>query len=138
MLIPKYRAILKARRIDGLYLPFSREPMVCRDTSRASASSSCLIPLSFRSSSSLFFISLLSPSLYGKFAFHTLIIHVLRLMSSLLSIFTCLSSAPLQKDVGKSIFPGVFCYLLSLIIFYFASKFSSGFKSSALHTRAPK
>ena len=53
--IPKYREILKASRMDGLYRPFSREPIVCRETSKTSASSSCLIPLAFRSSSNLFF-----------------------------------------------------------------------------------
>ena len=51
----KYRAILKARMMEGLYRPFSREPMVCLETSRISASSSCLSPCSLRISSSLFF-----------------------------------------------------------------------------------
>ena len=55
MVVPKYRAILKASRMEGLYRPFSRDPMVCRDTSSASASSSCLMPRAFRSSSSRFF-----------------------------------------------------------------------------------
>ena len=40
---------------EGLYLPFSRELMVCRETPMASASSSCLIPLCFRISSNRFF-----------------------------------------------------------------------------------
>ena len=53
--ISKKRAILNARMMDGLYLPFSREPIVCLDTSKAVASSSCLIPCCFRISSSRFF-----------------------------------------------------------------------------------
>ena len=52
--MPKKRAILIAKMMDGLYLPFSREPMVCRDTANCSASSSCFIPCCFLSSSSLF------------------------------------------------------------------------------------
>ena len=55
MLVPKYRAILNASSIDGLYRPFSSEIMVWRDTSSASASSSWLSPRPRRSSSSLFF-----------------------------------------------------------------------------------
>ena len=35
MLILKYFAILNASIIDGLYRPFSSEPIVCLDTSRA-------------------------------------------------------------------------------------------------------
>lgn len=54
MLILKYRASLNANVIEGLYRPFSNEPMVCRDTSSAAASSSCLIPRSFRISSKRF------------------------------------------------------------------------------------
>ncbi len=64
MLISKYRAILKAKMIDGLYLPFSSEPIVCLDTSSSVAKSSCLMPFDFRISSNLFFnnINLLTES----------------------------------------------------------------------------
>ena len=55
MLILKYRASLNANVIEGLYRPFSNEPIVCLDTSNAAASSSCLIPRSFRISSKRFF-----------------------------------------------------------------------------------
>ena len=51
----KYAAILKAKSMDGLYLPFSKEPMVCLDTSRMFANSACVMPRSFLISSSLFF-----------------------------------------------------------------------------------
>ena len=47
--------LMKINEIEGLYRPFSNEPMVCRDTSSAAASSSCLIPRSFRISSKRFF-----------------------------------------------------------------------------------
>ena len=50
----KNLAILNANIMDGLYLPFSKDPTVCLDTSRAFASSSCVIPFAFRISSSLF------------------------------------------------------------------------------------
>ena len=55
MVKPKYLAILKAKIIEGLYLPFSKEPIVCLDTSRIEANSSCVIPFAFLISSSLFF-----------------------------------------------------------------------------------
>ena len=55
ILNPKYRAILKAKIIEGLYRPFSNEPIVCLDTSRAEAKSSCFIPFALRISSNLFF-----------------------------------------------------------------------------------
>ena len=55
MLMWKYLAILKANMIEGLYRPFSKEPIVWRDTSSALAKSSCLIPLCFRNSSNRFF-----------------------------------------------------------------------------------
>ena len=55
MLCPKYRDILKASRIEGLYRPFSRELMVWRETSSRAASSSWVIPSAFHSSSSRFF-----------------------------------------------------------------------------------
>ena len=71
MVFPKYLAILNARIMDGLYLPFSSEPMVWRDTPSASASSSCLTPLCFRISSNLFFTLHLQNV---KFTFHMLII----------------------------------------------------------------
>lgn len=44
----KKRAILNAKMIDGLYLPFSSEPIVCLDTSSANANSSCEIPRCLR------------------------------------------------------------------------------------------
>ena len=48
MAISKYLAILNASSMEGLYLPFSREPMVWRETSSAEASSSLsLIHLSY-------------------------------------------------------------------------------------------
>lgn len=81
--IPKYRASLKASWMDGLYRPFSREPIVCRDTSSALAKSSCLIPRCFRSSSSRFFIG---APFCGKYAFHMLVITEAREMSSVLSV----------------------------------------------------
>ena len=68
MLIPKYLAILKARMIDGLYRPFSSDPMVCRDTSSAAARSSWRISFSFLISSNRFFNT--SSLLNGKFALH--------------------------------------------------------------------
>ena len=80
MRIPKYLAILNASMIDGLYLPFSREPMVCLDTCKAAASSSCLIFLCFLSSSSLFFKCFLRSArhmqspFYVKYTFHMAII----------------------------------------------------------------
>ena len=37
---------LNANNIEGLYLPFSRDPIVCRETSRAAASSSVSAPCS--------------------------------------------------------------------------------------------
>ena len=55
--ISKNFAILYASRIDGLYRPFSRELIVCRETPISLASSSCRIPLILRISSILFFIS---------------------------------------------------------------------------------
>ena len=55
MFIWKYLAILKAKIIEGLYRPFSKEPIVWRDTSSAEAKSSCLIPLCFHNSSNRFF-----------------------------------------------------------------------------------
>lgn len=58
MRIPKYLAILNASMIDGLYLPFSKDPIVWRDTLSAAASSSCRIPCCLRSSSKRFFIHL--------------------------------------------------------------------------------
>ena len=62
------RAILNARRMEGLYLPFSNEPMVCLDTSNAAASSSCRIPRLFRISSNRFFTVLhLSPEWKANF-----------------------------------------------------------------------
>lgn len=41
--------------IDGLYRPFSKEPIVCLETSTAIAKSSCFMPFSFLNSSILFF-----------------------------------------------------------------------------------
>ena len=75
MAIPKYRAILNASRMDGLYRPFSSEPMVCLETSSTAARSSCLIPRSLRISSRRFFMAfllvlLLFTEFYGKYAFH--------------------------------------------------------------------
>lgn len=55
MVKQKYLAILKAKIIEGLYLPFSKEPIVCRDTSKIEANSSCVIPFALLISSSLFF-----------------------------------------------------------------------------------
>ena len=56
MVIPKYFAILYASMIDGLYRPFSKELIVCRETPKAFAISSCKIPCSFLMFSILFFI----------------------------------------------------------------------------------
>lgn len=55
MLKLKKLANLNANTIDGLYLPFSSEPIVCLDTPIAFARSSCLIPFSCRNFSKLFF-----------------------------------------------------------------------------------
>lgn len=55
MLMLKYRAILKANMIEGLYRPFSKEPIVCLETSTATAKSACFMPFSFLNSSILFF-----------------------------------------------------------------------------------
>lgn len=55
MLIPKYFAILYASIMEGLYRPFSRELMVCRETPMDFANSSCRMPRSFLISSILFF-----------------------------------------------------------------------------------
>src|SRR6056297_1626934 len=60
ILLPKYLAILKANKIDGLYLPFSSELMVCLETSKISANCDWLKFFSFLISSSLFFIILLT------------------------------------------------------------------------------
>lgn len=68
--ISKYRAILNANIIDGLYRPFSKEPIVCLDTSKADANSSCLIPRCFRISSNLFFKNYIPFFTYGKHALH--------------------------------------------------------------------
>ena len=55
IVMPKYTAMLWASIIDGLYLPFSRELMVCRETPMALASSSWRMPRSVLISSILFF-----------------------------------------------------------------------------------
>lgn len=55
-----HRAILKAKIIDGLYRPFSNDPMICRETSNALAKSSCLILRFFLISSRRFFIECLT------------------------------------------------------------------------------
>ena len=85
MLISKYLAILKANMIDGLYLPFSKEPIVCRDTSSEEAKSSCLIPLCFRNSSKRFF-TLPPRSTESLLSFCDYIIAQISFMSSMLSV----------------------------------------------------
>ena len=57
MVVLKYLAILNASVIDGLYLPFSIDITVCRDTPRASPSSSCRRFWDFLNSSNRFFKS---------------------------------------------------------------------------------
>lgn len=61
--ILKYFDILNANKIDGLYLPFSNELIVCLDTSNSKAKSSCVIFFSFRISSNLFFKNISTPFL---------------------------------------------------------------------------
>ena len=90
MFILKNLAILKARIIEGLYRPFSREPMVCLETSKISARSSCLIPLCFRISSSLFFKK--SPPRNGKFAFH---------FHNITAPAICKANFPLFQNINK-------------------------------------
>ena len=86
MAILKYLEIFMARMIDGLYRPFSKDPMVCRETSRSAASSSWLIPLRFLISSSLFFTGEKPVKQYGKRALHRILYIIQVEMSSILSI----------------------------------------------------
>lgn len=55
MFMRKYTAILWASWREALYLPFSRDMMVCLVTPRASASSSCVIRDCFLNSCILVF-----------------------------------------------------------------------------------
>lgn len=84
MLILKYLAILKAKRIEGLYRPFSKDPIVCRDTSSAEAKSSCLIPFSFRNSSKRFFK--ISPFLWKVYFPH---FHYIKIRLNVKRTFHC-------------------------------------------------
>ena len=78
-------AIRKAKRIDGLYFPFSSELTVCLDTSRISASSSCFRPFPFLTVPDDFSSYML---LLCKARF-TYILHEALVMSSSLYIFYC-------------------------------------------------
>ena len=87
MLISKYRASLNANVIEGLYRPFSNEPMVCRDTSSAAIHPSRLPPITKRTGLSEVKPQFHgAPPFYGKPAFHISIIAEGAQMSSTLSI----------------------------------------------------
>lgn len=72
--------------IEGLYLPFSRDIIVCLETDSLSAISFCVIPWIFRNSAILFSMIITSFYWICKVNF-TLLYHVTIQMSSLFYIF---------------------------------------------------